>query len=83
MSSQQLDNTQIRHEVAMSLWRRLGKLCADERDAQDLTQEEVASRLGVSRKAIIDLEAGRRNDFDLLAQYQDWLGFRARIVLEK
>ena len=44
----------------MELYRRLGRLVAKRRDELDLTQGEVAEKIGLSRASLANLENGRQ-----------------------
>jgi transcriptional regulator with XRE-family HTH domain len=44
----------------MELYRRLGRTIAKRRDELDMTQAEVATKLGLSRASLANLESGRQ-----------------------
>lgn len=44
----------------MELYRRLGRAVAERRQALDLTQSDVAEKLGLSRASLANLENGRQ-----------------------
>jgi HTH-type transcriptional regulator / antitoxin HipB len=57
--------------------RDLGSLIRDARLKQHLTQNELAARVGVSRKWLIDVESGRRaNDLKLILRTLNAIGIQ-------
>lgn len=61
----------------------LGCLARDRRLALGLTQAALAARVGVSRKWIVDLEAGKRAaDLSLALRALNVLGFQLDLTLD-
>jgi HTH-type transcriptional regulator/antitoxin HipB len=61
----------------------LGCLARDRRLALGLTQAALAARVGVSRKWIVDLEAGKRAaDLSLVLRALNVLGFQLDLTLD-
>lgn len=71
------DYTASRHRpMLIRSARELGHLARDARTAGRLTQAQLAERVGVSRKWIIDLESGKRAaDLSLVLRTLNVLGF--------
>lgn len=60
--------------------RDLGALVRERRRAQSLTQEDLARRVGVSRRWIIGLEQGQARAFELVLRTLAVLGLAIAVV---
>ncbi len=49
------------HPKTKSLYRHIGRAVRDAREALELTQEELASQVGVARTSITNLEKGKQH----------------------
>lgn len=74
----------IRAEPGGMLWLAIGVAVQKARKAEELTQEDLAKRVGVLRTSIVNIEKGRqRLPIDLLYDIADALGVQAVDLLPR
>ncbi|MEG1427899.1 MAG: helix-turn-helix transcriptional regulator [Oscillospiraceae bacterium] len=82
--AQQLKNEEFRKEYeSLSARRQLVELLIRERNAQNLTQQDLATRVGMKASNISRLESGNYNpSLDLLEKVAGGLGKKIHVTMD-